>query len=124
MFLLFPAFLIQAIATVYIPAMMIEGQGWNALRRSYLMVRGNILGLTGIWALVLLPWIALLIFFQFRGQTVEIDTPFTAWRHAITSDLFSPVFSAFGACLIIAVYKRLLDIESGGTRKDLDNTFR
>lgn len=119
-----PGFFLLAITTAYVPALVIEGQGWNALRRSFQMTRDYIWALTGIWALIILPWIILIMANSPNVEAIGTDSILAIWLREISSHLFFPLFAGFSTCMSVVVYRRILDIESGAAGPDLDETFR
>lgn len=109
-----PGLLIMAVTTVFVPALIIERQGWRSLARSFEMTRPHLLALSGIWALVLIP-VVILSVVEFRGPPVADATMTQLWLSEIASSYWTPVVNGFATAMCVTIYIRLTDLEAGGT---------
>lgn len=121
---IFPAFALSAVTTVLIPALVIEGAGWGALKRSYQLTRKHFWTLCSAWSLVLVPWLLLGVFQASDTTPVQSSEIYQLWWDTLISSLVHPILSATSICLVVAIYRQLLEFESGGSKRDFGDIFR
>ncbi len=117
-FLIIPALILSALTTIMLPLLTIEGRGWLSLGSSIQETGPHLVPLTGLWGVILIPWV-ILVFTTGPVRNPETEITITAlWLREIAHDLYAPPFVAFSICLIMAVYQKLR------TPEDQSETFR
>ncbi len=124
LFLLLPGLMIAALTTVLMPAVAIEGRGWEALARSVEMTRPHFLRLTAAWAALILPWLLLLGVATPSPAAASEVAPVTLWLMWLVPEAVTAALSVVALCLTMSVYLALLQAESGGSARSLDDVFR
>ncbi len=122
---LIPGLFLSALTTVLTPVLVLEQRGWQAPPRAIELVAAHISPLMMIWAVILVPW----VFLMFAGSSGPPESGATItlgalWWREVLDSMHWPIFSAFATCIVVTVYKRLLEIEGGPSGEDLDNIFR
>lgn len=120
MLMIVPGLVLAAALTVLVPVIVIEEQGWIALPRSLGLVRGAILKLTALWAMILIPWLFLTVATSPDPLAIADATDGQMWLMLVLSDLFSPAMAALSTCATMAIYRQLVS----GERQTLDEVFR
>lgn len=115
-----PAILVAALTMFLIPAVLLEDRGWSGLGRALGLAAPNLLRLSLAWFVIIFPWFVMLIIADPVSPAFADADVTTLWLSDILSDIWSPAFSAFSLCVVIAAYHQMTD----PGRKDLENLFR
>ncbi len=108
--LFLPAFFFVAMTCVLAPALIVEGLGWQSLKRSIELTQKSLLPLAALW---LAEWLIVIIIAVVLAAPVpEPGSPYSLWSDILTG-LWVPVTSGFSVCLMTAIYVYLIRAESG-----------
>ncbi len=121
--LIFLSVFVFALSLMILPAILVERRGWGAVARNFEMIRGIWGKLLTIAAILLVTLIVVTVmvvsFASASFGIVEEGLPLIVYT--TITDLPSTLISALTLCLILVIYRWIIDQETG---RDLPDIFR
>jgi len=105
MLLILPALLLTAVTTTTYPAILVEGRGWEGLRRSIAQCSPHLLRLTGVWAVLLVPFLVVML--SMVSQAPEGTSVTALWITELKIEIAQTLLNVLSLGLIMATYRQL-----------------